>query len=444
MTADIGTITSVSIAHERATIDDLNRAGAETQQRGVEQLLEEAGVSEAFVLQTCNRVEGYVVADTSTVGREAMNVLTAGIDDRLVVERRHEDSLEHLIRVAAGLESVVLGEDQILGQVRDAYEDARSAGGIGPVLEDGVTKAMHVGERARTETAINDGVVSLASAAVQLVRETCECDLETATGLVVGAGEMGTIAASALGERTERLVVANRTHSHAEHALTQADVPGQAVGLDALPAVVAEADILVSATGREGYVVERDVLAGAGETFVVDLAQPRDVSPAAADLPNVRVRDLDALESLTDRTRRQRERAAAQVEQIVSVELDRLLAQYKRKRADAVISAMYESGERIKARQLETALAKLDLDEDDQAVVESMADAIVSELLAAPTTSLRDAAENDDWETIQTALALFDPHFGPDEDATPAFVAGLSAEKTPNTLSTESLDSRED
>jgi glutamyl-tRNA reductase len=114
-----------------------------------------------------------------------------------------------------------------------------------------------------------------------------------------------------------------------------------------------------------------------------------------------------------------------------------LLVQYKRQRADQVISAMYESAERIKARQLQTALGKLDLDDQERAVVESMADAIVSQLLAAPTTSLRDAAEDDDWSTIHTALQLFDPEFGPEEDALPEFVAGMNPEDVPQEVRDE-------
>ncbi len=434
-TPGTGTIAGVSVAHDRASVDDLDRAGADSHRHAVEQLLDEPGVTEAFALQTCNRVEGYVVADTFEDGQAALQVLTDDVEDSLVVELGHEESLEHLLRVAAGLESLVLGEDQILGQVRDAYEDARSVGGIGSLLEAAVTKAIHVGERARTETAINDGVVSLASAAVRVTDDTCDCDLSTATGLVVGAGEMGTIAAKALGRHVDQLLVANRTVSHAEHVLEDVDAPGQAIGLDALPNAVGNADVIVSATGSPDHVIEREMLEGADETFIVDLAQPRDVPPAAGELSCVSIRDLDTLEAVTERTRRQRERAATRVERIVETELDHLLTQYKRKRADTVISAMYESAERVKAHQLETALSKLDLDEEEQAVVESMADAIVSELLAAPTTALRDAAENDDWETIQTALHLFDPNFGPEEGATPAFVAGLSTDESADTPS---------
>ncbi|MFC7133441.1 MULTISPECIES: glutamyl-tRNA reductase [Salinibaculum] len=434
MTVGTGVVTGVSISHATASVDDLERAAATSQRAAVATLLDEPTVEEAFVLQTCNRVEGYVVAESHEAGREALGVLTDAVEAGTVVEFDHEESLRHLLRVAAGLESLVLGEDQILGQVRDAYEDARSESGIGPLLEDGVTKAIHVGERARTETRINEGVVSLASAAVQLLDD--ECDLRGATGLVVGAGEMGTLAAKSLAERLDHLIVANRTVPHAQHVVRMVDTEASAVALNALPAAVEEADVIVSATGSPDAIFDVETLEAAGETFLVDIAQPRDVPPAAEAIDGLTVYDLDRLEAVTDKTRRQRERAAEAVERIVDEEFERLLVQYKRKRADRVISAMYESAERVKAQEVGTALGKLDLDEEGEAIVESMADAIVSQLLAAPTTSLRDAAEVDDWETIQTALELFDPNFGP-ESPPPEFVASVGSEDIPEEMREE-------
>jgi glutamyl-tRNA reductase len=424
VTTGAGVIAGVSVSHDDADLDELEAADVESQRAAAAALLDDPAVSEALVLQTCNRVEGYVVTDDAAAGRVALDAIVGEVDAGVITELGHEESLEHLLRVAAGLESLVLGEDQILGQVRDALEDARSVGAIGPVLDDGVTKALHVGERARTETAINEGTVSLASAAVTLA--DAERDLDSATGLVVGAGEMGRLAAESLATEVERLLVANRTVPHATHVVESVDVAGSAVGLDALAAAVTEADVVVSATGSAEPVFDRETLADAGETFVVDIGQPRDVPPGLDDVDGVDVRDLDALEAHTAETRRQRQAAAREVERMVDDAFEHLLSQYKRKRADRVISAMYESAERIKAQEVETALAKLDLEPEDEAVVEAMADAIVSQLLAAPTSSLRDAAAEDDWTTIHTALQLFDPsNLGADDE--PGFPADAAA-----------------
>jgi glutamyl-tRNA reductase len=395
------------VAHDHATLEDLETAGLESQLAAVRTLVGEPGVDEALALQTCNRVEAYVVVQDAEAGREALSTLFAEVDDRLVREMDHEESLRHLLRVAAGLESQVVGEDQILGQVKDALEDARAAGGVGPVLDEGVTKAVHLGERARTETAINEGIVSLASAAVH--EAAAHRDLEGATALVAGAGEMGRRAAASLASSVDRLVVANRTVSTAATLAACVDVAASAVGLDAVGSAAADADVVVTATGSPDPIFDRKTLADAGEAVVVDIARPRDVAPAAADLQAVTVRSLDDLEAHTEETRRQRAAAAAEVEEMVETAFDRLMRRYKRKRADRVISAMYAGAERIKSEQVGRALRELDLEENDEAVVEAMADAIVGELMAAPADSLRDAAEDDDWSTIHTALQLFDP-----------------------------------
>ncbi|WP_276272606.1 glutamyl-tRNA reductase [Haloarcula litorea] len=435
MRGDSGVIVGVRVSHDRATVDQLERAAVDSQRHAVESLLATPAVSEAFALQTCNRTEGYVVAPDHETGLDALELFTRDVPDGVAVEMGHEESLRHLLRVAAGLESIVVGEDQILGQLRDAYEDARGVGGVGPLLEDGVTKAIHVGERARTETAINEGVVSLASAAVRLVDRECSLDGETA--LVVGAGEMGRLAAEALAERVGRVIVANRTVPHAEHLARRVDADGSAIALDAVGAAVEEARVVVTATGSNDHVFDAETFAASGETYVVDIAQPRDVPASADDLAGVTVYDLDALESVTAETREQRREAAEEVERLVDEEFDHLLAQYKRKRADRVISAMYESAERVKAAELNTAFSEAEFDDEQQAVVESMADAIVSQLLAAPTRSLRDAAEEDDWSTIQTALELFDPDFGPEGDEPPAFVEDMAVEDIPEGMRDE-------
>jgi len=416
-----GVISGASVAHERATVEELERAAPCDQREAVDRLTSVPAVEEAYVLQTCNRVEAYVVTAEAADGRAALEVFFEGVSEAVVAGFDHEESLRHLMRVAAGLESMVVGEDQILGQVGDAYEDARAAGGIGPVLEAGVTKAIHVGERARTETGINDGSVSLASAAVKLA-ET-EGALPAGDALVVGAGEIGRLAAETIAEAVDHLYVANRTRERAARTADAADVDTTTVPLAAVEAALADAAVVVTATGSADYLLDRAAFDGAGETFVVDIAQPRDVSPDAGCLSGVTVHDMDALRTVTDENRRQRAEAAADVEEMIDVEFEHLLEQYKRKRADQVISAMYESAERVKGRELDTAFERADFDDDQREVVESMADAIVNQLLAAPTESLRDAAERDDWSTINTALALFDPEFGP-EGAPPAALAG--------------------
>ena len=423
-----GVVSGVRISHRTASLEELEAAGAADETAALEALVERPAVEEAFVLQTCHRVEAYVVTDDAATGRRAL--ARAGFDPAGsgAVSMGHEDSLRHLLRVAAGLESLVVGEDQIIGQIRDAYETARDAGAVGPVLREAATKAMRVGERARTETAINEGATSLGSAAVRLAER--QTDLEGATALVVGAGEMGSLAAKAFASAgVARVVVANRTEERARLVADAANAPADVAALDDLAEHVADADVVVTATGSPGHLVDANALEDAGETVVVDLAQPRDVPPAAADAPGVSVHDLDDLQSVTAATRERREDAAREVETMIAEEFERLLAQYKRKRADEVIARMYESADRLKNRELSTAVSRLEaadeeLSAEQREVVESMADALVNQLLAAPTKSLRDAAAEDDWSTIATALDLFDPQF---EDGMPFDPAPQSA-----------------
>jgi len=420
-----GVVTSARVTHDHASVDHIAAASPESQADGVRSLCTLAGVEEAFVLSTCNRVEAYVVATDDAVGQAAVETLFTDVEDDVVTVAGHHDSLRHLLSVAAGLESVVLGEDQILGQIRTAYEEARCAGAIGPLLEIGITKAIHVGERARTETAINEGVVSLGSAAAKIA--SADIELEGSTALVVGAGEMGTLASRSLAAAGVReVIVANRTRERAERIVETVDedvaFDGEATGtsLKALETAASRADIVISATGSQEPLLEPTHF-GDHHQVVVDLGQPRDVCPTTGDHPSTVVYDLDDLETITAQTREQRSDAATTVEAMVGREFDRLCEQYKRTRADEVIATMYESAERIKRRELETAFSRLESDGEltdaQREIIRSMADALVNQLLAPPTKSLREAAGEDDWQTISTALQLFDPNFGPDSPA---------------------------
>ncbi|MFT4885532.1 MAG: glutamyl-tRNA reductase, partial [Natronomonas sp.] len=253
---------------------------------------------------------------------------------------------------------------------------------------------------------------------------------EGGTALVVGAGEMATLTAQALADEVGRILVANRTIPHAEHIVHELDVDGSAIGLDAVPAAAADADLVITATGSNDHVLDHEDLTEIGTTLVIDLAQPRDVAPTADGVGDVEVRDLDTLQSVTDRTREQRREAAEAVEAMIDDEFDHLISQYKRKRADQVIAAMYEGAERVKARELRTAISKLEAETDEEVteaereVIESMADALVGQLLSAPTESLREAAENDDWSTINTALQLFGSSLQPEPADIPSIPGG--------------------
>lgn len=412
MTSPTGVVTSVQVAHDEATLSEIEAAGVQEPSSVLEDLLDRPAVQEAFFLQTCHRVECYVVtADRDAATAALETVIDPGEQARYL---DHDDSLRHLLRVTAGLESMVVGEDQILGQARAAAEDAKAVDALGPLLETVVMKAIHVGERARSETAINEGALSLGSAAVRFASQRRE--LSDATGVVVGAGEMGRIAAKRLAEEVSELVLLNRSPEGPARiaAALPDDVETRVEPLQNLPEPLENADVAVTATASDSPVVTESHLEPLEELLVVDLAQPRDVDPEAS-VADIDVYDLDDVEVVTNRAKDQRLEAAEAVSEMVEVELENLREQLKRARADDVIAAMYESAEAAKRRELRTALDRMsangDLTDEQRETVEDLADALVNQLLAAPTRSLRDAAAEDDWETIDTALRLFDPSF---------------------------------
>lgn len=423
------TISGVRVDHQTAPVAALGSVNRPDPADRLDELSGREQVEEAFLLQTCNRVEEYVVTKTPAAGEAALADFGGELDEEAVRRTDHESSLRHLLRVSAGLESQVLGEDQILGQVRSAYRAAKEAGTIGPVFEAALLKAIHVGERARTETGINDGTVSLGSAAIELAARSHELAEETA--IVVGAGEMATVLVNGLATHgIGELRVLNRTPERAAALADEVAMHVETAALDEIAEHIAAADLVFSSTASEAPVIKPDHVEGAGSTRLIDLGQPRDVDPTVADHPDVAVDDLDALEAVTEATHADRREAAAAVEAIVDEEFELLIDQYKRRRADAVIRGMYQGAEAMKQRELETALKKLEADQsltaEQREVIERLADSLVDQLLAVPTESLRDAAAEDDWDTVASAIELFDPALM--EEEPPAELRSLAEE----------------
>lgn len=408
MVAINGVLSGLSVSHHYADVETIAAATPSSLETALDRLLEAAPVMEAFVLATCNRAEYYVVTDTPGTGHEILESYLQAIDPPSRRPMTHDEAIEHLFRVTTGLESQVLGEDEIIGQVRESYHRSEDAGAIGPVLEPVLLKALHVGERARSETAINEGVVSLASAGVTCASE--HTDLGEASVVVVGAGSTGGRVATDLSNRgVGGLTIVNRSRERADKldaSLENASVET----LSRLSVALESADVCITATSSSEPIITAPSFPVDGPPVVIDLGQPPDVAADVRDRDGIEYYNLDRLRTITERTHRRRSAAAEHVGELVEDELRTLQRNFKREQAAAVIAAMRSGADRIKRQELERARVRLEHGESPPpAVLEDLADALVNRLMAAPTEGLRDAAEDDDWSTISAAIQMFDP-----------------------------------
>ena len=362
--------------------------------------LDQDGVQEAVILSTCNRVE--VTADVASYhgGFLALKRLLAeshGVDPEVLAEPLYshyeQDAADHLFAVAAGLDSMVLGETQIHAQVREALRRAEREDAAGPALTGLFHAASHTGRRVRAETGLGAAPDAFVALAADLADESLG-GLEGRDVVVVGAGQMAALAVKHLRRRGVGPVrILNRS---LKHARALADRTNAAHGdLDTLPEALAHADLVVSATGAAGVVVTGDAVGRRDRPLVlVDLAMPRDVEPSVAELPNVTLIDIVSLrERLSDRD----ERTAGEIvraHEIVAEEVHRYAI---RKRSDAlapIITALRARGDEILQAELGRHASRLgDLTADERAAVEQLARSIVAKLLHDPIVALKERSE---------------------------------------------------
>ncbi len=396
------------VTHKRAELSDLERLCKPSAEEIRDRLLE-AGADEAYVLQTCNRAEFYVSGTGPVVLEELADYL--GVREGTERYVRHADAARHLMRLAAGLESMVVGEDEILGQMRDAYHEASDDGALDGVLNTTVLKAVHLGERARDETAINEGNASMGSAAVEVARDRLGC-LEGVKVVVVGAGEMGELVARSLADRDagyDEILVANRTYDNA--ARLADEIGGEPVRFGEITSHLDETDVVVTATGAPHLIFDGADLRG-HDLVVLDLANPRDVDEDAADADGVELVDIDDLAEISDSSVRDRERAAEKVEEMVQDEIDVLQDKIKEERAMEMLSEIYSRAEDIRQEETREAFRKLEtggrsLDAREREIIDDLTSSLVSQLLSTPTEALKNAAQAEDYDTLRSASEIF-------------------------------------
>jgi glutamyl-tRNA reductase len=360
--------------------------------------------SEVMILSTCNRVEVYGVAEAPGEARQAAfsrlgaqrGVALRDIEPMLYTKTEHE-AVHHVFRVAASLDSMMLGEPQILGQVKDAFALAQSSSTIGPLLHSLMSQAFGVAKKVRTETEVGRHAVSISFAAVELGRKIFG-GLDGKAVLLVGAGEMAELAARHLVEHGALPVyVANRTLSRAEELARH--LGGAAVPFDELHAVMASVDIVIASTGApEPIIRAADVQQAlharrARPLFFIDIAVPRNVEPGVNDLDNAFCYDVDDLRSVVDSNLRERQREAQRAEALVAREVERFASRLKALEVVPTIVSLRDKLETIRRAELDKALARLEgADEETRRVLETLSQSIVNKILHAPMVKLRDSS----------------------------------------------------
>jgi len=408
-------IVSFSISHKWAGLNDLECARIADVGNALHAMCSNDGVRECAILQTCNRIEVYLDAAGEFSPEAFIDRFFPATRPELIARYESHESLRHLMRLASGLDSMIVGEDQILGQLKDTVETARKERTLGPQLRLAFLKAIKTGKRVRTETQINRGSVSVGSAAVDLA-ERLMGTLEDKVILSIGAGELGTLVAAALAERKlKAMLVSNRTFRRAQTLAHR--LGGTAVRFDKLNDYLGEADLVISATAAPHYILTRDQVSRAMEQrngrplVIIDIANPRDVEESAVALANVDLHNIDDLRKITEQNLKKRRSEIGKVVAIINHELNVLEEQYKRDRANELIASLYQNAEGLRVRELQKAHNRLlsegiDLSENKQ-ILDDLTASIVNKLLFELTTSLREAAANDDDDLMRSAQRLF-------------------------------------
>lgn len=398
-------IAAVGMNHRSAPVEVRERVAFSpcAGRKFLRRLRDEGAVEEAALLSTCNRTELYAVvedegartrmleaiADEREIDRETLDQVTYWLTD--------SEAAHHLYRVASSLDSMVVGESQILGQVREAYRSATEEHCTGQVLNRLFHTSLRVGKRVRTETGIGDSSISVPRVAVKLAEEVFGT-LAGRRALVLGAGEMSELVVKHLREKgVGGVIIANRTTGRAR--LLAERVGGLAVEFDALAGELSSADVVVSSTGSGDWVVDHDMVAEIlgrrqDPLFFIDIAVPRDVDPAVQALERAYVYDVDDLQSVVDHNAGDRSEAAREGEALIRPAVQEYMSWLSTRHAAPLIQELRDGADKIRRHELSRALRRLDLTPEETEAVERMSHSMVNKLLHGPISELKALAES--------------------------------------------------
>jgi glutamyl-tRNA reductase len=381
--------------------------------RGLSELKE---VEEVAILSTCNRTEIYctIIEDGHEAVCHWLSQFHGIENDRFspyLYSHFDKDAVRHLLRVACGLDSLVLGEPQILGQVKQAFQSASTAGTIQKLLGKLFQHTFSVAKQIRTDTAIGNSPVSVAFAAVSLARQIFS-DLSEQTALLIGAGETIELAARHLHQHgVGRIIVANRTIERAHNLATQFD--GFAIPLTEMSHHLAEADIVIASTASPLPVLGKGAVESALKQrkhrpiFMVDIAVPRDIEAEVGELNDIYLYTVDDLEDVIDENRRSRQEAAEQAEEIVELNVDEFLAWIRSLDAVELINGYRNQAESVRDEVLKKALQQLNKGKSAEEALNFLARTLTNKLLHTPSSQLRQAGSEGQTELLEAANTLF-------------------------------------
>lgn len=429
----------VGISHKSAPIEVRERIALD-EGRAAEvtsALLAAGHASEAFIVSTCNRVEIVVAApsaeDPARTRAACLAALCEGDRQLEAYAYAHTDeaALRHITRVAASLDSMVVGEPQILGQLKQGFEWARSRGTVGTELHQVFSRVVRGARRIRTETGIGAGQVSVPAIAIQLANQVFG-DMTGHVALLVGSGDMGQSVARLLRDAGARLLVAGRSLERVSE-VTEA-LGGTAHLLSDLPALLKTADVIVSSTSAPGFVVSRELLDRARRQrrgrhlLAIDLAVPRDIEPSAADLEGVFLYNIDDLASVAAQAHQSRRQEAERAEKLVEeVVLGWERARTSRQATPTIKALRARIGGVLSAELDKSLRGRLrGLDEDERAALGAMLEAATNRLLHRPTARLRELGQDGDNEALEQVSAVLGELFGLGESGDVDETTGLS------------------
>ncbi len=401
-------IVVVGLNHRIADVDVREKLAfqGEKLEKGLALFRALPGIDEAMIISTCNRVELYAgVQDTGRATESITSFLSSFHNiDRSSLERSlyiHEDvdAVRHAFRVASSLDSMVLGEPQILGQLKDAFELALSRKTTGILLNKMMKKAISVAKRVRTETKIAENAVSISFAAVELAKKIFT-DLSTKVFMLLGAGEMAELAAKHLiGNGVREVLVSNRTYDRACDLAREFN--GRPIKFDEFIQEMVGTDILICSTGAPHYILTKKQMQKVmkerkqRQVFIIDISVPRNIDPEINDLENVYLYNVDDLQGVVDSNMFERQREAEKAERIVAEEVETFLRWQASLDSVPTIIALREKAEEVRREELEKLFNKIgDLGEKEKEAIEYMATAIMNKLIHPPTAALKGDTEN--------------------------------------------------